>query len=620
MMPSKTTYLYQLSKNIGEELFISPEGLSAEDILEQEILCLDEKFPRKDFSASFEPVSGKLIISMWVRLDIHNTGVNVMTLFGDSADAEKQSDAGGDIMHVGEGKIPVIKLDTEGAYFYAYDGQKKQKLSHFNSDDWYSVYVTIDVKKGRYSLYLDGERVLYHAAFLQNAAKVDCVEAGTYGGKLYIKRLAVYQPVCSSVEDVAKGRKIFDVSKMGVAADGKEIVTEKLQKIIDECGEEKGIVYLKEGIYLSGMLELKDHVTLYIDEGATIKGVLDVEAYPTKLSINHPNWNNYVQGPQKALIFADSKEDIAILGGGTIDGSGDFEGAYGSESLRVCAILLIGCPGVRLEELYIKDAGMWTVPLMECDDMYIHDININSTWYPNRDGFDLCDCHNVLVENCNIKADDDAFCMKSGAERGCDRIYARDCFIISTMANGIKFGTYSYGGFTNCTFTNSIIKDTRTCGIVVQCVDGGRVENLEFDEIVIQNVESAFFILIGDKQRVPEGYERRIGSVKDIRFKNIKADGLRRSYGTYLGGFAKDGEVYPIENISFEKVDVVYKGGILEVPATPEEFGLQYPESNCFGLLPASGYYIRHAKNVSFKDCNTIVALPDERDMIVIDD
>lgn len=599
MQQSKTTYLYHLSKGIGDEVPVSEE---------------------KGYVASFEPVSGKLIISMWVRMDIHNTGVNVFTLFGESTESGKRNEAGRDAGNIDGAKIPVIKLDTEGAYFYAYDGKKKQKLSHFNSDDWYSVYVQVNTHTGRYSLYLDGERVLHQAAFMQETETVCSVEAGSHGGKFYIKRLAVYQPVSRSVEEAAQGRKIFDVKELGVAADGKEIVTGKLQEIIDECSEEKGIVYLKDGTYLTGMLELKDHVTLYIDEDATIKGVLDLEAYPRKLSALHPNWNHYVQGPQKALIFADSKEDIRIMGGGCIDGSGDFEGAYGSEELRVCAVFLIGCPGVRLEDLYIRDAGMWTVPLMECDDMYIHDINIDSTWYPNRDGFDFCDCHRVLVENCNIKADDDAFCMKSGAERGCDRIYARDCFIISTMANGIKFGTYSYGGFTNCRFESCIVKDTRTCGIVIQCVDGGHIQNLEFEEITIQNVESAFFILIGDKQRVPEGYERRIGNVKNIRFQNIKVDGLRRSYGTYLGGFLKDGVVYPIEDIYFEKVNAVYKGGVTEQPASPEEFGLQYPESNCFGLLPAAGYYVRHAKNVTFTDCNTVISLPDVRKVFVYED
>ena len=582
----KSGIVYQdyFSKKIGEEIGISPETS----------MC-----------RSFDAVNGKVIVSMWIRMDIHNTGVNPVTLYGDDKDGVRTE---------------VLRLDTEGAYFYAYDGNKKVKLSHFNSDDWYSVYFTININSGHYSLYLDGECVLYRAGFFGPVEQIHTIETKSYGGKMFVKRLAIYQPLTGFVEKVADGKKIFDVKEMGIASDGQEIVTEKLQKVIDDCSRENGIVYLKEGTYLTGMLELKDNVTLYIDEDATIKGVLDLEAYPVKLSEKHPNWNHYVQGPQKALVYADSKENIAIMGGGCIDGSGDFEGAYGSESLRVSAILLIGCPGVKLEELYIKDAGMWTVPLVECDDMYIHDLNIDSTWYPNRDGIDLCDCRNVLVENCNIKADDDAFCMKSGCECGCDGLFAKDCFIISTMANGIKFGTYSYGGFADCIFANCIIKDTRTCAIAVECVDGGRIENLQFEEIVIQNVESAFFILIGDKQRVPEGYEKRIGSVKNISFKNIQADGLKRSYGTYLGGFEKNGVIYPIEDIYLENVDVIYKGGVTQMPDSPEEFGLQYPESNCFGILPASGYYIRHARNVTFKDCRTVVAIPDIREKFVVED
>jgi len=131
MQQSKTTYLYHLSKGIGDEVPVSEE---------------------KGYVASFEPVSGKLIISMWVRMDIHNTGVNVFTLFGESTESGKRNDACRDAGNIDGAKIPVIKLDTEGAYFYAYDGKKKQKLSHFNSDDWYSVYVQVNTHTGRYSL------------------------------------------------------------------------------------------------------------------------------------------------------------------------------------------------------------------------------------------------------------------------------------------------------------------------------------------------------------------------------------------------------------------------------------------------------------------------------------
>lgn len=54
-----------------------------------------------------------------------------------------------------------------------------------------------------------------------------------------------------------------------------------------------------------------------------------------------------------------------------------------------------------------------------------------------------------------------------------------------------------------------------------------------------------------------------------------------------------------------------------EVPDDPAEFGKQYPESNCFGILPAAGYYLRHGENINFEDCNSLVALPDSRDIYV---
>ncbi len=581
---SNISYRYYFSHKNGEEVKICPEHS----------LC-----------QSFEPASGKLIAALWIRMDIHNTGVNPITLYGNVGEKEP---------------LPVLQLDTEGAYFYAYDGMNKRKLIHFQSDDWYSLYFTINIDTNTYSLYIDGERLLHQASLMHPVRDIHTISIGSHGGTMYVKRLAIYSPVIPSVEQAADNRPIFDVKAMGIASDGIQIVTEQLQSVINQCSEANGVIYIRDGVYLTGMLELKDNVTLYIEEDATLKGVLDLDAYPVRLSSVHPNWNTSVQGPQKALIYADSKENLSIMGGGTIDGSGNFPGEYGSESLRVSAILLVGCPNVRLEHLYIKDAGMWTVPLVECNDMYIHDLNIDSTWYPNRDGIDLCDCQRVRIENCNIKADDDALCMKSGNACGCEELHVQDCFIISTMANGIKFGTYSYGGFTNCRFNNCIIKDTRTCAIAIECVDGGRIDHLHFDEITIQNVESVFFILIGDKERVPEDFIRRIGSIQNVFFRNIRADGVRRSYGSYLGGFEKDETRYLIENIYFSHVNVVYKGGITEKPETPAEFAKQYPESNCFGLLPASGYYIRHAAKVVFEDCQTLVALPDCRPVYVAED
>ena len=549
----------------------------------------------------FEPSDGKLVLALWVKMDIHNTGVNLATLYGNDETGKEEE---------------VLRIDTEGAYMYAYDGKRKRKLRHFQSDEWYSLYLSLNVEERTYSLFVDGERLLNGAAFSSPAAELHAVSVGSYGGILYVKRMRLYRRPVQSVHDAVRDGRLFDAKEMGVAADGKTVVTSELQQLIDSAGESGGVVYLKEGVYLTGMIELKKNVTLYIEENAVLKGVLDLDAYPVKVSTIHPNWNTMVQGPQKSLIYADSQENIRIMGGGTIDGSGDFPGEYGSESLRVSLILLVGCPGVVLCDLYIKDAGMWTVPVVECDNLYIHDLNLYSTWYPNRDGIDICDCHHVLVENCNIQADDDAVCFKSGNECGCDDVLVRGTCIISTMANGIKFGTYSYGGFTNCVCEDCIVKDTRTCAISIQSVDGGRIQNLRFRRITIQNVESVFFMIIADKGRTPDWGTHRIGMIKDVYFDSIDAEDVRRAYGSYLGGYEKDGEVYRIQGIYFDRVRVIFKGGITDIPQAPPEFRNQYPESNCFGVLPASAFFIRHADTVVFRECEFQVALPDERPLI----
>lgn len=561
-------------------------------------ICGESSSIRKVFPAA----AGKLIFAVWVKLEIHNTGVNLFSLYGRGKNGEEKK---------------VIQMDTEGAYFYAYDGIKKQKLRHYDSDAWYSVYVALDTNTGTYSLFVDGERLLWNAAFLAQVTELHAVSMGSYGGTLYVNRIHLYARHVQSVEEAVQNGVLLDAKAMGIAADGKTVVTEELQRLIDRGSESGGVVYLKDGTYLTGTIELKKNVTLYIEENAVLKGVLDIDAYPVRLSDEHPNWNTMVQGPQKSLIYADTQENIRIMGGGTIDGSGDFPGAYGSESLRVSAILLVGCPNVQLCDLYVKDAGMWTIPVVECDDLYIHDLNVYSTWYPNRDGIDICDCYRVLIENCNIQADDDAICFKSGNESGCDNVLVRNTCIISTMANGIKFGTYSYGGFTNCFCEDCIIKDTRTCAIAVQCVDGGQIRNLHFRRIAIQNVESVFFIIIADKGRTPDWGTHRIGSIEHIYFDHIDAECVRRGYGCYLGGYrAPDGEVYRIRDIHFHCVNVIYRGGIPDVPSEPPEFENQYPESNCFGSLPASAYFIRHADTVVFRDCEMIVALPDARPVV----
>lgn len=75
-------------------------------------------------------------------------------------------------------------------------------------------------------------------------------------------------------------------------------------------------------------------------------------------------------------------------------------------------------------------------------------------------------------------------------------------------------------------------------------------------------------------------------------------------------------EYYKVKDIIFKNVSVIFKGGVPSVPDEPAEFENRYPESNVFGILPASGYYIRHGENIRFENCTNVVSLPDARDII----
>lgn len=62
-MASRTEIAYLLQEKYTPPLRIAGEGA-----------CIQKKI---------EKISGRLVISQWVKMDIHNTGVNVLTVLGE---------------------------------------------------------------------------------------------------------------------------------------------------------------------------------------------------------------------------------------------------------------------------------------------------------------------------------------------------------------------------------------------------------------------------------------------------------------------------------------------------------------------------------------------------------
>ena len=71
-----------------------------------------------------------------------------------------------------------------------------------------------------------------------------------------------------------------------------------------------------------------------------------------------------------------------------------------------------------------------------------------------------------------------------------------------------------------------------------------------------------------------------------------------------------------------ENIKITSPGGGTEKDAkliVPEDIA-RYPERHFFGTLPAWGAYIRHARNVVFKNVDLQIRTPDKREKIVLED
>jgi polygalacturonase len=400
-----------------------------------------------------------------------------------------------------------------------------------------------------------------------------------------------------------------DARAFGAKGDGKTKDTGSIQAAIDACARTGGVVSLRDGVFLSGMIVLKTGIVLRIEPSATLKGSQDDADYP---DTNPPTRNSQLSNCRKALVYAEHADHIAIEGGGTIDGSGDNPRWNGKENTRPMAIFIALSDDVAIHDISVKNSGMWSVVNMETDNLVIRKLDVRSPFGPTRDGIDIVDCHHVLVEDSQIFSEDDAICLKSGSARGVYDVTVRNCRVLqSSVANGLKLGTASTGSFRKVLFEDISIENVDKAAMAVESVDGADIDDVRFVNIKFHRAGSAIFVLLGRR-----GSPAKVGSIQNISFMNVDGD-TRHAWGSAISGTDLDGTTYSPRNLAFDNVHVNAQGGLKAVPAGPAEYHGQYPDPNLWGDLPAFGYYLRHVDGASFRD-STIEARPgDAREAIV---
>lgn len=428
------------------------------------------------------------------------------------------------------------------------------------------------------------------------------------------------------------GRDV-SVETYGARGDGKTLDTVAIQRAIDAVAKlGGGRVVLRQGRYLSGTLFLKSGVELRIDPGATLLGSASRDDY------QKVRWY--------ALVQADGQHDIAVTGGGTIDGQGVAlaadvvrrwkAGEYGptgrawrpDESLRPEILDFANCRKVRVEGVTLKNAACWVETYDRCSDLTLRKVRVDSKAYWNNDGIDLVDCRRTLVEDCDIDSADDGICLKSNkGGGGCEDLTVRNCRVRSS-ASAVKFGTASFDGFRHIRIEGIDVRDTFRSAVALEAVDGGGLEDVTVRRIRAVNTGNAFFVRLGHRNAGgPVGHVRRV-TIEDVRvevpagkpdagypIEGPPAREITSPLPSSLVGLPGD----PLRDVVVRDVEVTMPGGGKPLPGEVPLREGDYPEFSMFGNLPAWGLYVRDVEGLTLDHVAFRLKSPDPRPAVALD-
>ncbi len=414
---------------------------------------------------------------------------------------------------------------------------------------------------------------------------------------------------------------VVNATSAGVVGDGVTLNTARIQKLIDECSAAGGgTVSFPAGRYLTGTIQIKDGVTLRVEEGATILGSPSV--------VDYRNLDPFIDGSGNpmghALIVAVDASNVGIEGNGTVDGqSPKLKARQTRYTMRPFLLRWVRCKNVTVRDVRLTNPGAWTLNFYHTEDALVEGVNIRSRGLKmhNNDGINIDSSEGVRVRNCDVDSGDDALVIKATSAANPSRdIEVANCKL-STRTNAIKLGTESIGGFSDIRISNCEVNNTRMAGIALYAVDGGDLRNVTISDVSMDGVAVPVSIRLGARLKTfREGEKAKSmpGKLRDVTIRNMSAKNIEM-IGMLINGVPDHPvEALTLENISFE----LPGGGSAEAAQIqlPEKEAA-YPEHNLFGdVLPASGVYIRHARGIKIENMRAKLLKADARPLTVLID
>ena len=409
------------------------------------------------------------------------------------------------------------------------------------------------------------------------------------------------------------------VRDFGATGDGITNDTAAINKAIEKCNATGGgDVIFPAGTYLAASIHLKSNVRFLLDTDALVTGA------PRGYDPPEPNpFEDYQDFGHShfhtAVMWGENIQNFAIVGG-RVNGGQIVEGDPKRADIGDKVIALKSSQNLLFQNVTHETGGHFIYLLNDCQNVTIANVTIKKS----RDGVNLVSCRNVQVHDCKFTGcGDDTLALKSdyalGRKIDSENIYVWNCYL-ETACNALQIGAETVGDFRNVNFWNIRIGRAWKAAIGATSADGAIIDGVTYRNITIKDAACPILLRVTGKLRSGEPI-KKVGAIRNVTISNVTVvDCKKGEEGFPRTCFISGQPDSPLENIKLENVTITYRGG-----GTEQEAGSVVPESghnpgNALGPLPASGFYIRHVKELTFQDVDIRFEKPDARPLFSVSD
>ena len=382
------------------------------------------------------------------------------------------------------------------------------------------------------------------------------------------------------------------ITSFGAKGDGKTDCKPAFDKAMKAADKTRGGLHLTvpKGVwYMKGPLHLTSNITLELQEGALLRFAPEPHYY---LPMVRTSWEGTFCQNYSPFIYAFQKENIHIMGKGTIDGNcmetfptwranqkPDQQALreqdhnmtpiadrnYGEgHLLRPHLMQFFGCRNITIEDVFITNSPFWCIHLLKSENIICRGLRYDAKLV-NNDGIDPEMTRNLLIEDISFNNGDDNIAIKAGRDNDgwgdnadiapaeaqqlyhpqpSENIIIRRCHFKGL--HGVVIGSEMSAGVSNVFVTDCDYAGYNKRGLYIKSNPnrGGFVKDIYFQNCSFGEVEDLFYIT---SMYAGEGADdNHYTEISDVHVKDVSCEKTRNAAIVLQGTEAR-----PLRNITF---------------------------------------------------------------------